>query len=701
MNIKLIKKQMLKGILPCRRIYNYILIGNIHGKGCNGLRLLRRICFGIIDAVLINFAAVFALYLRFELRLPTSYLSEYAKVSPVFTVVSIAIFATLGLYSVILRYASIDHLLTSAAGAVLSTAVLWGILRYSAASKYPRSVLIITGVLEFICLAGLRISVRLFDRVQKRFSKVFNYSDDHALKVLIVGAGDAGAILGRELLKPSVPNYKLIGYVDDDLLKKNTKVNRVKVYGNRYLIPKLVDELGIDEVIIAMPSVAPKVIKDIVKLCQSTEAKVKALPKLLDMTGKPFDISMVKDIDIEDLLSRPEVNLDIEKIRDYIYDKDILVTGAGGSIGTEICRQIAGFQPKSLILLGHGENSIFEANLTLDFEFPKLRKFLVVADVRDQIRIKDVFSKYRPQVVFHAAAHKHVPLMESNVQEAIKTNVFGTLNVSRAALHYEVEKLVMISTDKAVNPTSVMGASKRVAELVVLFMNALTEGTQFVSVRFGNVLDSRGSVVPIFRRQIAKGGPVTITHPKMCRYFMTKKEAVELVLQASTMGRGGEIFVLDMGEPVSILEMAEQMIRLSGREPYSEIPILFTGVRPGEKLFEEILTTKEFASATHHTQIFVAKQQPMDVESFRLKLAKLEELVYPKDLVLSGFDDKITQTAVSEICAGSNEFAASGHSGNSSIWAYDKNELLVMSRNSVILRLLKELVPEFSCKNSR
>ncbi len=657
----------------------------------------------IVDSVLINIAAVAALYLRFELSVPSVYLSQYVKAAPLFTLVSVAVFAALGLYSVILRYASIDQLLASASGAFISTMVLWGLLKYRVAPGYPRSALIITGVFEFIFLGGLRISVRLFDRIRGGFLGTFGYSDEQAIRVLIVGAGDAGAILGRELSKPSVPQYKLMAYIDDDPFKKNTRVNRVKVYGGRHLIPRLVNEFGIDEVIIAMPSVAPTVIKEIVKLCQSTGAKIKALPRLMDMAGRPFDMGMIRDIDIEDLLGRPEVNLDTEKIQDYLHGKTVLVTGAGGSIGLEICKQVARFGPGHLILLGHGENSIFEAKLALDTEFPGLKKQLVVADVRDLARIKDVFSKYRPEVVFHAAAHKHVPLMEANIQEAIKTNVFGTLNVARAALHYEARKFVMISTDKAVNPTSVMGASKRVAELVVQSINSISAYTQFVSVRFGNVLGSRGSVVPIFRRQIAQGGPVTVTHPDMRRYFMTKKEAVELVLQAGTMGHGGEIFVLDMGEPVRILEMAEQMIRLSGRIPYSEIPIVFTGIRPGEKLFEELLTAEEGTSATHHAQIFVAKQQPIDLESFHLDLARLEELVYPRNLNCQVFGEDVagpcTGAATGEVYAGARELAASRNAESTPVWKLSKHTLPVMSGDKEILELLGQLVPEFTCRN--
>lgn len=671
----------------------------------------RKIYLVILDAVLINIAAVAALYLRFELRVPSRYLYEYSRACPYFTVISLAIFAMLGLYSVILRYASVDQLLASASGSVLSSGVLWILLKFWIAPAYPRSALIITGMLEFLFLAGLRVSVRLFNRVWNGFFGVVRDPEEQVIRVLIVGAGDAGVILGRELAKPSVPQHKLVAYIDDDPAKKNTTVCGARVYGNRDLIPALVKQLEVDEIIVAMPSVPPAAVRDIVSLCQDTGSKIRALPRLIDMAGKPFELGMVKDIDIEDLLGRPEVHLDTERIEEYLKGKRVLITGAGGSIGSEICRQVAAFGPGTLMLLGHGENSIFEAMIALDSEFPHIKKESIVADVRDSVRVKEIFSVFKPEVVFHAAAHKHVPLMEQAVQEAIKTNIFGTPNVARAALSCEARKFVMISTDKAVNPTSVMGATKRVAELVVQSMNCLSKSTQFVSVRFGNVLGSRGSVVPVFRRQIAEGGPVTVTHPDMRRYFMTKKEAVELVLQAGTMGHGGEIFILDMGEPVRILEMAEQMIRLSGHAPYTDIPIVYTGIRPGEKLFEEILTAEEGTSATHHSQIFVARQNSFSLDSFFTGLAKLERLVFPPGLScqvfpdeLSGFHSDVVMNAVvdeAHSCRCELELAAS--SNNMQImqiplWESGKDTLFVASRSQEILRVLQELVPEFSAQ---
>jgi len=597
---------------------------------------LRRLYLLIIDALVINLAVITSLWLRFEGRIPEAFLVAYGKVAVPFTLASLAIFAALGLYSVILRYASIDELLGVAAGSGLSTTVLWVGLRWWVDPRFPRSVLVLAGLLEFVALGGLRLSVRLFIRFSGRFSRV--HSHGTVTRVLIVGAGDAGAILGRELAKPADPTRKLVGYIDDDRAKKGSTLCGVKVFGGRVLIPKVVREENVQEIIIAMPSAPPDVIREIVLECQGLGVRIRALPRLLDMAGRPPELQMVKDIEIEDLLGRPEVKLDTEEIENYIRGKRVLVTGAGGSIGSEICRQVCTYKPELLILLGHGENSIFETRMRLDTAFPDVRKESVIADVRDSIRIQEVFAIYKPHVVFHAAAHKHVPLMEENLTEAIKTNIFGTLNVARAAMAYEAEKFVMISTDKAVNPTSVMGVTKRIAEMIVQYMNVLTEKTAFLSVRFGNVLGSRGSVVPIFKEQIARGGPVTITHPDMKRYFMTIKEAVQLVLQAGTMGIGGEIFVLDMGKPVRIVELAEQMIRLAGRTPYVDVDIVFSGMRPGEKLFEELLTAEEGTTATHHSQILVATQKPFCLSSFTENLKILESIVFPREYPCSVFN---------------------------------------------------------------
>jgi FlaA1/EpsC-like NDP-sugar epimerase len=380
----------------------------------------------------------------------------------------------------------------------------------------------------------------------------------------------------------------------------------------------------IDEIIVAMPSAPGRTIRSVVDSCKNLKVSMKILPGVYELVDGKVSVKQLRDIQIEDLLGREPVHLDLESIGAYLTNQTVLVTGAGGSIGSEICRHIARFKPKSIVLLGHGENSIFEIEQELKRKYPNQHTVAVIADIRNEDRINKVFEGYKPDVVFHAAAHKHVPLMEANPEEALSNNVFGTRNVARAADRYGAERFVLISTDKAVNPVSVMGMSKRVAEMVVQSIGANSK-TKFMAVRFGNVLGSRGSVVPIFRRQIAEGGPVTVTHPDMTRYFMTIPEAVQLVIQAGAMGQGGEIFVLDMGEPVRITQLAEDIIRLSGLEPGSDIEIVYTGVRPGEKMFEETLTRDEQAMATKHNKIYVSRDSQVQNSALQTTLQELAE----------------------------------------------------------------------------
>jgi len=694
---------------------------------------LRKVYLIILDVALVNFAAYAGLYLRFDGNVAPRYLDMYLRIAPLHTALSLGLFALLGLYSWVLRYASIDEVLAATAGSVGSAVSLFVLTRFPPAQGFPRSVPIIAGVLVLIFSGGIRLSVRLYLRITQRMS-----TNGRSIRVLIVGAGDAGAMLVRELAKPVAGDRKAVGFIDDDPAKIGAVILGVKVVGDRKAIPEVVRSLSVDEIILAMPSAPAHVLKETVQICEGLGVRIRAIPKLLDMAGKAFSLQMVRDMEIEDLLGRSEVKLDTEKIKDYLNGKRVLVTGAGGSIGSEICRQVARFGPAQLIMLGHGENSVFTTRMRLSHEFPDLCSKAVIADVRDSARVRDVFAMYRPHVVFHAAAHKHVPLMEENMIEAIKTNVFGTLNVARASLVYEAERFVMISTDKAVNPTSVMGVSKRVAEMVVQSMSLASKKTQFVSVRFGNVLGSSGSVIPIFREQIARGGPVTVTHPEMRRYFMTIREAVLLVLQAGTMGKGGEVFVLDMGEPVKIIDLAEQMIRLSGHTPYSDIPIVFSGIRPGEKLFEEILTAEEGTTATHHSQIFVAKQNALPVDWFEDCLRRLEREVFPPDYdcrlfapnadaAVAEVRGALSQTAASQTAtAQTSEAAASEATASEATaseataseatasqtaasatdalrdmaykkyWGADKDRPVLAGREKNIIRILRELVPSYA-----
>ncbi|KHF31818.1 UDP-N-acetyl-alpha-D-glucosamine C6 dehydratase [Paenibacillus sp. P1XP2] len=392
------------------------------------------------------------------------------------------------------------------------------------------------------------------------------------------------------------------------------------------MIPIIVKEKQIKEIIIAIPSASKKEISDIAQICKNTGVKLKMIPRLNDLISGKVSLSKMRDVSVEDLLGRDPITTDLDGIMNYVQHKRVLVTGAGGSIGSELCRQLAKFRPMKLLLLGHGENSIFNIEMELRKTFPELNLVTIIADIQDRERMKNIFNEYRPQVVFHAAAHKHVPLMERNPTEAVKNNVFGTQNVADCADEYGVERFVLISSDKAVNPTSVMGATKRIAEMYIQTMNA-SSSTKFVAVRFGNVLGSRGSVIPFFKQQIADGGPVTVTHPEMVRYFMTIPEAVQLVLQAGSFAEGGEIFVLDMGSPVKILNLAEDLIKLSGYEPYEEIDIKFTGIREGEKLYEELLTDEENVTATQHNRIFIGKPSELNRRHLELEILRLQRVI--------------------------------------------------------------------------
>ena len=451
-------------------------------------------------------------------------------------------------------------------------------------------------------------------------------------KVLIVGAGDAGAMLLREIERYHIANRQVVGFIDDDKNKTGKILLGVKVLGTRNELVKIASEKGIDEIIIAMPSVKGKEIKAIINICKETNCKLTILPGLYEIIEGKVSISQLRPVDIEDLLGRDPVKLDTTAVKEYLAGKIVLITGAGGSIGSEIVRQVAKMQPKKLLLLGKGENSIYEITQELKINCPEVKTVPIIADIRDKERIKAIMDYFKPQVVFHAAAHKHVPLMEYQPAEAVRNNILGTKVVADEAAAHNVETFVMISTDKAVNPTSVMGCTKRVAEMYVQSMNK-NSGTRFVAVRFGNVLGSRGSVIPLFKKQIAKGGPVTVTHPDMKRYFMTIPEASQLVLQAGAMAKGGEVFVLDMGEPVRIYDLAKDLITLSGLIPDKDIEIKITGLRPGEKLFEELLSAEDGTEKTTHKKIFTARIKEIDKAGLDKEISKILEITDGEEVV--------------------------------------------------------------------
>lgn len=613
--------------------------------------LANKLALMITDALLTNAAVIIALLIRFEGNPPQRYVYEYEKVALVYTVLTIAIFALIGMYSNLWRYASVGDASTVLWGA-LGSAFLLFVLVYGVprvglrlgwqglplVKSFPRSVVILTFLLITALTGGLRFSLRYAHRSawargpRSRFrGRGSSSSNGRQTRVLVVGAGDAGALVARELAKHTELGYEALGFVDDDSAKQGLRVHGLAVLGRLSDLPRLVQDLAANEVIVAMPSVGGAIVRQIVDSVGKQDVTVKTLPGMYELLGGSVSISQIREVQIEDLLGREPVAVDLEEIAGYLRGQCVLVTGAGGSIGSELCRQVAAFHPRELVLLDNSENGVFETSLGLGRHFPTLRAPVVIADIRDRPKIRRIFDQYRPSVVFHAAAHKHVPLMESHPDEAVKTNILGTRNVAEAAIRAGAKRFVLISTDKAVNPSSVMGATKRVAEMIVQTLDAGCRrdggSTRLVAVRFGNVLGSRGSVVPTFKEQIALGGPVTVTHPDMRRYFMTIPEAVQLVIQAGAMGQGGEIFILDMGEPVRILDLAENLIRLSGFEPGSDIPVVITGPRPGEKLFEELLTAEEGTVATRHKRIFVGRIHAVNESWLTANLGQLAAAV--------------------------------------------------------------------------
>lgn len=574
----------------------------------------RRLVLMGLDAAAAVAMVLLAFLVRFALEgagIPPEPVAAFFESLPFIILSRLLINSVMGLYSQVWRYASVRELMRIVAAVTIDAAATAAII-FLRTDGFPRSIILMAWLMNIGALGGIRLALRVwreFDLARKRL-------DGRPQPVLIIGASDAGAMLAREYAKHPEINCAVVGFLDDDPSKQGLHVAGKPVLGTRSDLERVAKEHGAAELVIAMPSVKGKVLRDTVEQARKLGLKIKTVPGIYELVNGTVSVSQVRDVQIEDLLGRDEVKMDLEAVAAYLTGEVVLVTGAGGSIGSELCRQVCRFGPKQLLLLGHGENSIYEIDLELRGKYPELDLRPVIADIQDAVRIRQVFEQYRPGVVFHAAAHKHVPLMEHNPGEAVKNNIFGTLNVARAADELGAKRFVLISSDKAVNPTSVMGATKRAAELIVQSFASRSD-TIFVAVRFGNVLGSRGSVIPLFKRQIAAGGPVTVTDPRMVRYFMTIPEAVQLVIQAASMGHGGEVFVLDMGEPVKIVDLARDLIRLSGFEPDVDIPIAYSGIRPGEKLYEELLTAEEGTQATRHERIFVARpdtvsQQTLD-----------------------------------------------------------------------------------------
>lgn len=489
-------------------------------------------------------------------------------------------------------------------------------LELKTAQRKIEGVIMLDLVTTIMLLSGLRMLVRLYHE------EFFSETRGSVRRYLIIGAGNAGEALLREMLRRKEMQYEVVGFIDDNPAKMGMSIHGISVLGNVDQLPDICKKNNIDELAIAIPSASRKQLRRVVQVCQGTKLRFSTVPSLTDIASGRFRVSQMRDVDINDLLGRDVVKLDLDDIKKFLSGRIILVTGAGGSIGSEMCRQVCAFNPQLLLLVEQAENPLFFIEGELRRTFPKVQMKAVICDITDKARVTQIFSDYRPEVVIHAAAHKHVPLMEINPGEAIKNNVIGTRTVADAADAYGASSFVMISTDKAVNPTSIMGSTKRVAEMYIQDLNN-TSTTRFVTVRFGNVLGSNGSVVPIFKQQIAAGGPVTVTHPEMRRYFMTIPEASQLVLQAAAMGEGGEIFVLDMGEPVKIVDLARELITLSGFRPGEDIEIEFAGLRPGEKLFEELSIEGENMLQTRHPKIAVWRNIPKERETLRNSIEQL------------------------------------------------------------------------------
>jgi len=592
-------------------------------------KILRKSLLILSDIILVNIALLIALSLRFEGDVPDQYIKLFLSSILIITSEKIFIFYVIGLYGSLWKYAGIDELIKVVLATVFSTSVSFMIGHYIT-GIFPISVYAISWMMTTIFVGGLRVSYRVG---RKLYSKItYNPSLVHK-RVLIIGAGDAGSVVINELKNRKGSQYIPVAVLDDDPLKQGQKIQGVRVKGGIDILKKVVEQEKIDEIIITIPSAGKRKIAEISKLCQGTGCKLKTLPAIFDLVDNKVSVQDIRDVNIEDLLGRDEVTINTSEIFDYLQDETVLVTGGGGSIGSELCRKIAQYKPKKLIILDNYENNAYELQLELEHLHNKqLDLEVVIASVRDNDRLRDVFRRYRPGVVFHAAAHKHVPLMESNPSEAIKNNIFGTFNTAMCADEFGVKRFVLISTDKAVNPTNIMGATKRVAEMTVQAMDKISK-TEFVAVRFGNVLGSNGSVVPIFKKQIAHGGPITVTHPDITRFFMTIPEAASLVIQAGAMAQGGEIFVLDMGEPVKIVELARELIRLSGFKPDIDIKIEYTGLRSGEKLYEELMLEGEGIEATRHKGIFIAKPMDISISTLQKWLDELEkDLMNPEHL---------------------------------------------------------------------
>lgn len=603
----------------------------------NRAKFIRVVCLVIADALLINAAAFLALFVRFEFDFgqlrQSGYMDGLVTYSWLNTLGSLLIFYLMKLYDSLWEFASTAELFRVFVASVISAGVcVVGMMMLKI--SMPRSfVLLYAGALTALCSA-LRLLYRELRRARMRSDGGIRQK-----RTMLIGGGQAGSMVLREFQFSAHSENNVVCIIDDDRSKHGSYMRGVKIVGGRDDILQMAEKYGVEEIVLAIPSASRRERLDILDICHLTGCSLRTLPGLYQLANGEVSIQSIKHVDIEDLLGRDTVKTDLNEVKAYVQDKVVLVTGGGGSIGSELCRQAAAMEPKQLIVFDIYENNAYDLQMELRHRHPELDLVVLIGSVRDETRVNNIFAKYHPDLVCHAAAHKHVPLMEDSPFEAIKNNVFGTYNVARAADRFGTQRFILISTDKAVNPTNVMGASKRICEMVVQTVNERSK-TEFVAVRFGNVLGSAGSVIPLFRKQIKEGGPVTVTHREVIRYFMTIPEAVQLIFQANAYANGGEIFVLDMGEPVKIDDLARNMIRLSGFEPDVDIKIEYTGLRPGEKLYEELLMSGEGLKKTKNDLIYIGSEVDFDKAEFEESLMELKAINETSERELR---DKIAQ----------------------------------------------------------
>lgn len=595
---------------------------SLNKKKAPNLLVQRIILLVALDILVVNLSAFLALFIRHEFDYAALAVSGFMEILAQFavpnTLITLGLFLLFKLYNSLWDFAGEDELshifvVTGLSIVIQALLILTGIV------PLPRSFPVLYGMLLCVFTVVVRFSYRFIRRMRARLRHTAQQ------KTMLIGAGQAGALVLREFKNSRFSKNKVVCIIDDDPGKKGRQLMGVPIIGNRDMIDFAVKKYNITEIILAIPTLPTQVKKEIWEICSQTGCKFKQMPGIYQLANGDVSIQAIRDIDIEDLLERDTIKVDMGGLSNLIKGKTVMVTGGGGSIGSELCRQLASYQPKELVIFDIYENNAYAIEQELKTNYPNLKTHVLIGSVRDENRINRVMAEFRPSIVYHAAAHKHVPLMERSPLEAVKNNVFGTLNTATAAAKYGVEHFVLISTDKAVNPTNVMGASKRICEMIIQSL-ADTSDTCFAAVRFGNVLGSNGSVIPLFREQIKKGGPVTVTHPEITRFFMTIPEAVSLVLQAGAYAKGGEIFVLDMGSPVKINDLARNMIRLSGFEPDVDIPIVYTGLRPGEKLYEELLLQEEGLTKTANDLIYIGKKTDFDQAYFLTELSKLRQL---------------------------------------------------------------------------